>query len=160
MIQELQPTDFFIVKELRQEALANNPEAFGTSEDEERLQTREVFTDSFKTGRMFGYFEDGKLVGIAGYYTFLQSKMRHRCQLFGVYVTPAYRGRNIASILVNTICDEASKSMHQIHLNVWTGNTEAIALYKKLGFEVYGTEPATMMIDGRKIDDHLMVKQL
>ena len=160
MIRELHPADFDIVKALRLEALASSPEAFGTSVEEERLQTREVFTDSFKTGRVFGYFDGDVLVGSAGYYTFRLSKMSHRCQLFGVYVTPAYRGRNIASTLANTICDEARKTMQQIHLNVWTGNEEALALYKKLGFEIYGTEPATMMINGVAIDDHLMVKHL
>lgn len=160
MIREIGPDDYDIVKALRLEALASSPEAFGTSEEEERLQTREVFTDSFKTGRVFGYFDGERLCGTAGYYTFRLAKMSHRCQLFGVYVTPDYRGRNIAAMLINKVCDEAAKSMQQIHLNVWTKNEPAMRLYEKLGFELYGTEPATMMINGVPIDDHLMVKHL
>ena len=43
---------------------------------------------------------------------------------------------------------------------VAVGNTPAIRLYQKAGFEIYGTEPRALFVNGRYIDEHMMVRFL
>jgi RimJ/RimL family protein N-acetyltransferase len=47
--------------------------------------------------------------------------------------------------------------VQQVHLSVTTGNAPAVALYEHLGFTHYGTEPRSLLVNGRYLDEHLMV---
>jgi RimJ/RimL family protein N-acetyltransferase len=48
----------------------------------------------------------------------------------------------------------------QVKLSVNTENEKAAALYRSLGFEVYGREPRAMRVDGRYHDEDLMLLRL
>ena len=53
------------------------------------------------------------------------------------------------------------KGFEQIELEVVEGNERALHLYKKLGFEVYGTFPKNMKYkDGTYADAYWMMKKL
>ena len=45
----------------------------------------------------------------------------------------------------------------QVHLSVVTENESARRLYEALGFTIYGTEPRSLFVDGRYLDEHMMV---
>ena len=47
-----------------------------------------------------------------------------------------------------------------LELGVGTENHAALALYRRMGFETYGTEVRCMKLDDRYIDEHLMVRFL
>ena len=38
-----------------------------------------------------------------------------------------------------------------------TTNAPAVALYEHLGFKRYGTEPRSLLVNGRYLDEYLMV---
>ena len=59
-----------------------------------------------------------------------------------VGVLAAYRGMQIGTTLLETVLDHASKYHHEvksIYLHVQTSNDDAVAFYKKFGFEIVET---------------------
>jgi RimJ/RimL family protein N-acetyltransferase len=146
---------------IRHEALANHPEAFvSTAEafaqksDAEIRQTLEALT-------VFGaVLPDGSLGGINAFMRHEGAKERHRGWMIQVYVRPEHRGSGMAAALVEHLVDHARRHVLQIHLGVWSENLPAIKLYQRLGFELYATEPRYLFVNGRFIDEHLMVRFL
>jgi Acetyltransferases, including N-acetylases of ribosomal proteins len=46
----------------------------------------------------------------------------------------------------------------RLELTVMVHNERAIALYKKMGFEIEGTKKRSMRIDGQYVDEYYMAK--
>jgi len=55
---------------------------------------------------------------------------------------------------------QANSGLEQILLAVATGQTAAIQLYRKFGFEVFGTEPRALKLGSEYIDEIHMVLML
>jgi ribosomal protein S18 acetylase RimI-like enzyme len=87
-------------------------------------------------------------------------KQQHRAAIYGVYVKPEVRGRGASRMLLEAVIAEARKTVLQVQLSVTTHNEPAIRLYRKLGFQTYGTEPRSLLVEGRYYDEHLMVLRL
>lgn len=160
-IRRLGPDDAEAYRAIRHEALANHPEAFvSTAEafaqksDAEIRQTLEALTV------FAAVLPDGRLGGINGFLRHEGAKERHRGWMIQVYVRPAHRGTGMAQALVEHLVDHARHHVLQIHLGVWSENVPAIKLYQRLGFQTYGTEPRYLFVNGRFIDEHLMVRFL
>jgi RimJ/RimL family protein N-acetyltransferase len=77
-----------------------------------------------------------------------------------VYVQAKHQGKGLGTKLFDAVFAHATPLVKQIHLGVGTKNLPALKLYEKLGFEIYGTEPRALCINGQYIDEHLMVKFL
>ena len=160
-IRRLGLEDVAAYRAIRHEALANHPEAFvSTAEafaqksDAEIRQTLEALT-------VFGaVLPDGSLGGINAFMRHEGAKERHRGWMIQVYVRPEHRGSGMAAALVEHLIDHARRHVLQIHLGVWSENLPAIKLYQRLGFEHYATEPRYLFVNGRFIDEHLMVRFL
>lgn len=61
-------------------------------------------------------------------------------QIGGVYTLPEYRGRGIASCVINALIDHINKKEGKnVSLFVKTCNTKAIKMYKRLGFKERGS---------------------
>ena len=56
-----------------------------------------------------------------------------------VVVHDAFRGRGIATLMIETALREISKSYTQTVIRVWDQNLPAVLLYRKLGFREKGT---------------------
>ena len=163
-IRILTAKDAALYRELRIEALTLAPDAFGaTLEDALKKpleKTREqLMSDSAVT---FGAFVGGRLMGNVTLARNTATKLKHRGSVVAVYVTPSARGRRIAGRLFETLVEYAKSwdGLEQLYLAVVTDNDKAIELYKRAGFEKYGTEHRSMKVDGRYIDEDLMVKFL
>lgn len=64
-----------------------------------------------------------------------------RFLLDGLCVDAGARGRGLGSALLAAICDEAhQRGFHHVRLEVIDTNWRAIALYKRLGFQVTATQ--------------------
>jgi ribosomal protein S18 acetylase RimI-like enzyme len=155
--------DAEVFSHLRLEALRNDPASFADS-TEEHLETAVETTrerlskNSPARNFVVGAFEDGKLIGTAGFFRRKNNKERHKGYIWGVYVRPQSRGKGVASALMREIVRRARKleGVEQITL-VASANLPAKRLYTALGFQSYGIETHSLKIGNDYIDDVLMV---
>ncbi|MCM3090540.1 MULTISPECIES: GNAT family N-acetyltransferase [unclassified Cytobacillus] len=159
-IRLLHPDDAEMYKELRLEGLKKNPEAFGSSYEEEASRPPELYGERFKAENSFhfGAFENGKLIGVVSLVRDTGLKMKHRSNIYAMYVTESARENGVGKSLISKAVEKARSwdGVEQIHLAVMSENMPAKKLYASLGFEVYGTERHAMKMDGRYYDEDLM----
>jgi len=150
---------------LRMEALTFHPEAFAA--DVEMTKTRGVeawvsqITNESKnqSGVIFIACARDELVGMTGVGRGHWPKTQHSAIVWGVYVTPAWRGQHVAEgILEECIRWAGENSIVVLKLGVVTTNQAAIHCYQHAGFTIYGTEPKSNYLDGKYYDEYLMAK--
>ncbi len=146
---------------LRLEMLQDSPAAFLTTYEDEKAKGNAFFADLL--GRMpadnalFGAFVDGRLVGAAGVYRESdRAKLAHKATLWGMYVQPAARGRGLGEAIVSAVIAHARKEIGAaaLYLTVEGENRKARALYERMGFRVWGTEPKATFENGAYREDH------
>ncbi|WP_312095885.1 GNAT family N-acetyltransferase [Niallia sp.] len=149
---------------LRLEALKTNPEAFGSSYEEEKnypiSRTQNRLEDL--SAYVFGAFAENNLIGVLTLMSDTKQKMSHRSHLYAAYVTPLYRGKGIGKQLVQTAIEKARdlQEIEQLYLEVVTDNISAKKLYQSFGFETYGIDRKALKITGKYYDEELMVLYL
>lgn len=160
-IRRLTPADRTAYRAIRYEALANHPEAFVSTAEGFAAKTDDEIDQTLDALTIFGaILPDESLGGIVAFLRNDGAKERHRGWMIQVYVRPAARGQGVGEALVNHLVEHARHHVLQLHLGVWSENVPAIRLYEKLGFATYGTEPRYLFVNGRFIDEHLMVRFL
>jgi len=164
-IRILEESDAVEFSRLRLEALEEDPLAFGSSPEEHRALSLEEIRHRIrpKLGEEFvvGAIAEGALIGNAGFYRHAGVKRRHKGHIWGVYVISAYRGRGIARQLMHALLDHAAgiEGLEQIDLCVTTTQSGAAALYRSLGFEVYGREPRALKVGDRYFgQEHMLLR--
>lgn len=89
---------------------------------------------SSETAYCYGVYQDGRLVGYACLEWVLDEG-----SLTDIAVLPDYRRKGFADYLMSVVVGESTKmGLRFVTLEVREGNTPAINLYKKFGFEVVG----------------------
>lgn len=76
-------------------------------------------------------------------------------------ILQAYSGKGIGTMLFKEV--EKWARLHDVwrfELTVMAHNTRAQALYKKVGFEQEGVKKASLIIDGKNVDEYYMAKLL
>jgi ribosomal protein S18 acetylase RimI-like enzyme len=159
-IRRLAADDAAVYCDIRLEALERHPDAFGASLDDERDMTPDDVADRLARSTVFGAFDDGALVGVAGWYRLSGDKLGHRGALWGMYVRPGARGKGLGAALVRRVLDDARGQVAQLHLTVAAGNGHAQRLYERAGFASYGVEPRALKIGDGYIDEVMMVRRL
>jgi RimJ/RimL family protein N-acetyltransferase len=160
-VRRLGAGDLAGYREIRLEALREHPEAFGASYEAVSQRDDSYFLDGLRTMAVFGAFAaDGKQVGLAAFSRHEGAKTMHRGDLFQMYVRPEARGTGCALELIGAVAAHATGIVVQLHLGVAADNEPAIRLYERAGFHIYGTEPRSLYVNGRYIDEHLMVRFL
>jgi ribosomal protein S18 acetylase RimI-like enzyme len=160
-IRRLGIEDMEAYRAIRLESLSNHPEAFLSSAEDFAGRSDAEVQQTLRALTIFAaVLPDGSVGGIVAYLQNEGEKDRHRGWMLQVYVKPEHRGTGMARALCEHLIEHARNKVIQIHLGVWSDNEPAIRLYKKLGFEIYGTEPRYLYVNGRYIDEHLMVRFL
>jgi RimJ/RimL family protein N-acetyltransferase len=160
-IRRLGADDLAAYKALRLRALDAAPEAFGTAYEEGLRQSDAVFVGILERLAVFGAFGlDGVLGGMTAFSRREGIKARHIGDIVSVYVDPSLRGTGTSLRLMEAAIAHARHHVIQLELGVGTFNTPAIRLYEKAGFRIFGTEPRALFVNGRYIDEHLMVRFL
>lgn len=162
-IRLLNGSDARSYQQVRLSALKNNPEAFGSTYEREAAYPLEFVAGRLKPSEdqfVLGAFqEDGSLAGIVTFKREESPKMRHRGNVYAMYVEPEARGGGVGKALLEELIRRVRETygLEQIHLAVVSDNGPAKKLYTSLGFEIYGTEPHALKVGGKYYDEDLMV---
>lgn len=164
-IQMLGYKDAEKYKLLRLQALQNHPEYFGSTYEQEVGITFEQTKERIRpTANKFtlGAYDDEQLVGLVTFIREFGEKTHHKGHVVGMYVTPEARRKGIGQAMLEKLFEYTRKieGLEQLNLMVTSTNENAIAVYRSLGFEQYGIEKRAMKVDGRYVDELLMVKFL
>jgi len=145
---------------LTYEGLQESPTAFGASINEFKQRSLESIRERLAKRVMYFAWDGKKLVGTVGIDIRDMEKFNHTANVYGVYVTPAYRGQGVGKLLMQTIIDHARTmdGVIQLAITVTTSNIPALRLYERLGFVTFGQEPRALFYDEQYYDEtHMML---
>ncbi|MCD2192203.1 GNAT family N-acetyltransferase [Actinomycetospora endophytica] len=126
-------------RDVRLRALADAPEAFAASREQEEAFDDAEWKRRVTTNAWFLARADGHAVGLAcGIPEPQDDDGRH---LVGMWVEPDFRGRGLSDLLVAAVMAWARREGAQT-LALWVvdGNHRALGLYDRLGFESTGEQ--------------------
>ncbi len=152
--------------QLRRLALASEPAAFAESAAEHERTSPEDARAFFRAGSaenfVLGYFEDGTLAGTMGFYREKHDKFRHKGVVWGVFVRKESRGKGAAKALLMQVIQRVRQvpGIEQVLLVVAAGQPAPKRVYESVGFQHYGTEPRSLKVGDKYIDDELMILYL
>ncbi|AGW91856.1 GNAT family N-acetyltransferase [Cupriavidus sp. DF5525] len=150
-IRLLTPADAAAFQALRLEGLAEAPEAFAASLEEEQDLPLDTVAERLAAGEdkaVFGAFDGAALAGVVGVMRELKQKHRHKAFIWGMYVAPGWRDRKLGRALMDRVMQQAAAmpGVRQVTLCVNAGSTGAVRLYESLGFVKVGLEPDALYV--------------
>ena len=165
-IRALTPDDAEQYWQHRMEAIVEAPFAFGVSAEEHRATTiaevAERLRPEWPRSFFLGLFAGERLVGVARFVRETSAKERHKGHIYGVAVSPSYRGRGAGFRLLRRLLDDVGQdpSLEQVLLAARAGELEAGRLYRRLGFVPFGVEPRALKVGDEYIDEEHMILRL
>ncbi len=103
---------------------------------------------------------DGRLVGRLAATGGNFRRNKHSVYIV-VGILQSFTGQGIGTKLFTELEKWAHEhGIHRLELTVMVHNERAIALYKKMGFEIEGTERHALLVDSTYVDEYLMAKLL
>jgi|SRR3989338_661223 len=157
----LTPDDWQKLRDLRIQAVTEQPKAFGNTPQEELSRTEEMWRDRLEKKTYLFAQEGDSLVGMVSVVPELAEKTKHIANIYSMYVVPESRGKGTARTLLTRAIEEA-KVLHpeivKLELNVAVTQLEALQLYESLGFERAGYLRKELFVDGEFIDEIQMEK--
>ena len=151
---------------LRLEALEREPQAFAESAEEHRATSIELAAARLRwednANLVMGAFVEGDLVGMAGFFREKHLKTRQKGHIWGVYVRANCRGQGIGRALLLALLERIKTlpGLEQVSLTVSSRQVAAKTLYRSLGFESFGIEPASLKIGDQYFAEEHMVLRL
>lgn len=137
---QAQAADWEALRQLRLRALADAPDAFASTLEEEVAFPAEVWRQRAEGGPESANFiarEGGVDVGLAA--VFAEPDVPGRMHLVSMWVDPRYRRRGVARALVDqAVRWAAERRAREVILWVADQNTAARRLYERLGFRPTG----------------------
>lgn len=94
IIKKLTKHDAPDYRNIRLEALSNNPDSFGTMHHEEAIMTIDKFRERIPVDNnnfILGCYKDKELIGIVAFHQESRMKVRHKAYIRSMYVRPKYR---------------------------------------------------------------------
>jgi RimJ/RimL family protein N-acetyltransferase len=157
--RRLQIADAPAYRMLRLEGLRLASRAFQSTLDEESQLTLEAYAMRLSNAEnaTFGAFAGDELVGIGTVLRETRTRIRHKGDIVGMYVTASARGTGVAEGIVQRLIDHARGiGLRSLVLTVASENARARRLYERCGFVAYGEEPRAQLHDGEWLNTTLM----
>ena len=163
-IRELTKSDALEYRTLRLRALKEYPTVFSSSYEVERDWPSERFADRLpetpgsRDSFMLGCFVGDKLVGSLGFFRYEGPKEMHIGRIVAVHIAAEHQGNGYGRAMAGAALERARRipGLSIIQLTATTTNERAKSLYASFGFEICGTTPRAMLVEGEYIDEHLM----
>jgi RimJ/RimL family protein N-acetyltransferase len=154
-IRLLEPGDAAALFRLRRESLLAEPLAFLASPEDDLAATEDAVRAMLARAPeavVFGA-RSGELVGMVGLHRGTARKATHKANLWGLYVTAAWRGRGVGAGLVQAAVAHARTlaGVSAVRLGVSESAVGARRLYERCGFRPWGVEPDAIRWDGRSL---------
>lgn len=112
-------------------------------------------------GQSFGIFDDQALVGTCALVQGHHARARHRAEIGGFFIRPAYHGTVAADSLMTALVEAAGGAgVWQLELFVNTDNTRAIRFYERHGFRREGRMPNAVISSAGPEHDWFYVRDL
>jgi RimJ/RimL family protein N-acetyltransferase len=163
-VRALGPDDVGAYHALRQRGLAEHPEAFSSSADEEAALpadklARRLASDAARPhDAVFGAYVGGELAGVCGVDVDMRAKLRHKGHVFGMYVPSERAGQGLGGALIDRVVAHARHhGLSQLTLTVTADNLPARRVYERAGFAIVGREPHAIRVNGRPYDKLFMI---
>jgi len=162
-VRRLTPTDAEAFVAMRRESLERDPLSFAASPGDDRISgldaARAALGDDSQA--LFGAFLAEELAGIVSLVRHPKRKLVHRAAIYGMYVREEARGRGLGRALLDAAVAQAREwGLRQLHLSATDAAPGARALYEAAGFRHWGTEPGSLLWEGRLVDEHHLVLKL
>lgn len=152
-IRPLVIADAALYRAFRLRALREHADAFTSGFREESLRSiaysEQRITDS-ASSRLWGAFDGAIMAGMVGLSLETRLANRHKGHLVSMYVAPEFGGKGLGRRLADSVVAQARQlGLERLVLTVTDGNQPALALYSRLGFTAFGTEPDAIRVNGR-----------
>jgi RimJ/RimL family protein N-acetyltransferase len=159
-IEKLDENHWQDYRDLRLEALKEEPLAFSSSYEEEQSIPENSWRERIKNNLFV--MEDNQPVGLAGFFRNPHLKTNHVCEMYGVYLRKEYRGQGIGKRLVEAVMAEIQSLKGILIIEVGVNPTQKAAkhLYQKYGFETVAHFKNWMYVNGKFYDALIMEKHL
>lgn len=146
---------------IRQAMLTEAPWAFGSDPESDNARDPAAFAARLaKPWHAIFALADGsgELTATAGLARRPRKKLAHRAEIWGVFVREDCRRRGLCAAVVGAAVEEALgwPGVDSVALCV-SSRSEAIRVYERLGFRVWGREPDCLRLDGVSYDELHMV---
>lgn len=132
------------------------PDERDLSEEQQRSMISGIIESS--NSNIFIAEVDGELVGHITVIGENANRIQHRAYIV-IGILQDYVGRGIGRKLFEKVEQwRETAGLTRLELTVMVHNERAIALYKKMGFEIEGIRKRSMRIDGQYVDEYYMAK--
>ena len=159
-VRQLGAADAEVFSALRRVLTADNPVPMGLTMEEELSRTIQSFRDQLAApapNAAFGVFVDGQLRACAALAWTRFPSSKHKAQLWGCFVHPAFRKAGLGRRIVERALQHArNEAVRRVNLTVYLPNEAAVGLYQSLGFVPSGVEPEAVFLDGHFHDGQNM----
>lgn len=155
VIRRLRAADAPAFRTLRLRALAEHPDAFTSSYEEDAQLPLAAFERRLAGGGPVAFWGSfvggelgGELVGVVGLERHPRRKIMHKATVVFMIVVAQRCGGGIATALLDRLVRVARRtaSIEQLQLTVTTGNDRARRLYERAGFRPYCIEPRAVRV--------------
>ncbi|HCC06842.1 MAG TPA: hypothetical protein DEP72_01570 [Clostridiales bacterium] len=130
------------------------PNNFSYTYEEIKEMSTEEFTKKFLIKKsvddfVLGAFEQEKMLGFIQLKTSKRDRLKHKGEVSKLYISSNNRGKGVAKKLLEKLIQIAKKieGLEQLNLMVVSENIQAINLYLKCGFRIYGIEKNSMKFE-------------
>ena len=151
--QRLDPSHASAYRDLMLRAYAEQPQAFSSSAQERALLPLAWWEQRLgdADGGVFALLQESQPLAVCGLQFESREKLRHKAQLFGMYVDPDFRRSGYGDALLRQALEaaRARPGVLVLQLSVSAGNHPALHLYGRWGFQAFASEPMAVAVAGQ-----------